>query len=163
IGSGGAGTSAAAAARGGPAAAVAARTSPCPAKVSNIESGAHPQTIRAKRMTHTPRGRGVGGVSSGPAWPAHGVDDSSTVLLRDLHASCEERVHGRERLAQVLLAVGVRETQVALALAAERGARQAGDAGFFEQEPGQLVAPEPGPLDVRERVERPVRQRAGDA
>ena len=63
----------------------------------------------------------------------------------------------------VLERVGVRDAQVALAVLAERGAREHRHAGLVEQPVGQLARVEARPLDVREGVERAVRHDAGHA
>ena len=75
-------------------------------------------------------------------------------------ADCAEQVaHLRQGLFDVLERVRVGDAQVALAVLAERGAREQRDAGLVEQAIGELARVEARGLDVREGVEGAVRLR----
>src|SRR5215203_5485503 len=71
-------------------------------------------------------------------------------------AGCRARqdvFHALDGPDDVLAGVGVGEAQVALAVAAERGAGEAGDAGLLQEQVGERVGGEAGTGDAREGVE----------
>src|SRR6185369_11278647 len=74
----------------------------------------------------------------------------------------EQRPHALQRLGEVGLGVGVGDAQVALAVDAERRARQHRDPGLLQQPIGHLGGGAAGAGDVGEHVERAARALAGD-
>ena len=69
----------------------------------------------------------------------------------------QQLAHGRERRLEVLQRVGVRQAQVALAVGAEGGAGEHGDAGLVEQAVGEVLGVQAGRADVGEGVEGALR------
>src|SRR6266487_2346409 len=112
-----------------------------------------------RRKRHAPQARAA------PARPVHaghaGVHPGDGGALP--HAHAQELAELPDPELQVLPRVGVREPEVALAVGAEGGAREAGDAGLLEQERRELAARDAGAGDVREHVERPVWREAAHA
>src|SRR5438034_7176977 len=79
---------------------------------------------------------------------------------RSARERLEDGPHALERRPEIGLRGGVGEAQVALAVRAERGARQRGHAGLVEQPLGDLRRGTLRPGDVREDVERAARTQA---
>src|SRR5688500_10977782 len=84
-------------------------------------------------------------------------------LQRDGGPALGHLADARQRFLDVGERCGVAETQVAVAVAAEGGAAEAGDAGVVEQQVGELAARHAGAADVREGVERAVGKGAAEA
>src|SRR3712207_5562527 len=68
-----------------------------------------------------------------------------------------------ERFLDVLERIRVAETQIAFAVAAERGPAEAGHPGLIEEQVGELARRHACAGDVRKHIERPVRHRAAEA
>src|SRR5262245_63043750 len=83
-----------------------------------------------------------------PAWRSPSTTSSASVGIGDARSAGgeprEHRTHAIERLAQVGLGVGVGEPQVALAVLAERGARERRHTGLLQERLGYCTR---GPLE----------------
>src|SRR5208282_145613 len=69
----------------------------------------------------------------------------------------------QQRRVQVLERIGYAEAEIAFSVFAERGAREAGNTGLFEQRVGQFLRRPAGLGDVRKHIECALRQAAGEA
>src|SRR6266850_6919640 len=81
----------------------------------------------------------------------------------ELEALLRPLLNIRERLLDVLNRIGHAEAQIALAELAESRACQARHAGLIQQRVGQLLRSPTGAGDVRESVERALRNAAGES
>src|SRR5437879_6105371 len=126
-------------------------------------------TARPRRRaasTTTGEAPGAAKTREAPARARPSATTAATVLRLTTRAGdsarerLEDRAHAVEGGAEVRLRVGVGEPEIALAVGAERGARQRGDAGLVEQALGDFGGRAPGAGDVREHVERAARAQA---